>query len=112
MSDQLGLELKEIGMAQARQARDVQQWKAQFIAAATELAGRGWTFTSEDVVERVGLPRDDAGMNANNAVGAVMNGLAKRGVIRKTAERRKSHRASSHGRELAVWVRAFTEGSR
>lgn len=112
MSDQLGLELKEIGMAQARQARDVQEWKARFIAAATELASRGYHFTSEDVVARVGLPRDDAGMNANNAVGAVMNGLAKRGVIRKTTERRKSYRASSHGRELAVWAQDVSKGIR
>jgi len=42
-------------------------------------------------------------MNANNAVGAMMNAMARRKVIVKTSMRRQSARASSHGREIAVW---------
>lgn len=103
--DQLGLELKERGMAQARQAFDVQTWKAHFVATVEDMASRGWSFTSEDVLAVVGLPRE-VGTNMNNAVGAMMNALARKGVIFKTSERRQARRSSSHGRELAVWVRA------
>lgn len=106
MLTQLGLELKEQGMEQARRAPDVQTWKAEFVAAVQEMVDRGWVFTSEDVLSVVGLPRVEVGVNANNAVGAMMNGLAKRGIIKKTAERRKSRRPSSHGAELAVWAGA------
>ena len=105
MTEQLGLELKESGMEQARQAFDVQAWKARFIATVEEIAASGGLFTSEDVLDRVGLPRE-VKTNANNAVGAMMNALAKRGVIRKTSERRTARRSSSHGRELAVWGQA------
>ena len=103
---QIGLDLKERGMEQAKSARDVQTWKQQFVETVQQLAGNGWAFTSEDVLSYVGLPRLDVGTNANNAVGAMMNGLAKRGIIQKTSERRKSRRPSSHGAEIAVWVGA------
>jgi len=112
MTDQLGLDLKERGMEQARRAVDVQTWKAQFTAAVQEMAKRGWAFTSEDALSVVGLPRAEVGVNANNVVGAMMNGLAKRGIIQKTAERRKSRRPSSHGAELAVWVGASKQEMR
>ena len=106
MTEQLGLELKEHGMEQARQAYDVQTWKARFAETVEEIAARGLPFTSEDVLARIGLPRE-AKMNANNAVGAMMNAMAKKGVIQKTTERRQAMRYSSHGRELAVWIRAM-----
>jgi hypothetical protein len=67
------------------------------------LAVTGRSFTSEDVIDVVGLPRTDGTMNANNAVGAMMNAMARRKVIVKTSMRRQSARASSHGREIAVW---------
>lgn len=104
MTEQLGLELKEQGMEQARQARDVQRWKEHFALTVQEMADLGFAFTSEDVLSVVGLPRHVA-INANNAVGAMMNAMAKKGVIQKTKERRQAMRSSSHGRELAVWVR-------
>lgn len=110
-TDQLGLELKERGMQQARQAFDVQTWKTRFAEAVQEMADRGWSFTSEDVLACVGLPRE-ATMNANNAVGAMMNAMAKRGIIQKTPQRRQARRSTSHGRELAVWVRATPQESR
>lgn len=107
----LWLVLKEEGMERARQAPDVQTWKAQFIEAVREQVATDPNagFTSEDIIAVVGLPRTETGMNANNAVGAMMNGLAKRGLIYKTAERRRSRRPSSHGAELAVWK--GTEGT-
>lgn len=108
MTDQLGLELKERGMEQARQAYDVQTWRARFAEAVQEMADRGWSFTSEDVLACVGLPREVT-INANNAVGAMMNAMAKKGIIQKTTARQKARRATSHGRELAVWVRAVKQ---
>lgn len=105
---QLGLHLKERGQTQADAAEDVQAWRVAFVAAVVKLLryNPSAQFTSEDVLERVGLPRPDGTSNANNAVGAMMSGLARRGVIRKTAKRRPSVRASSHGREIAVWCKA------
>ena len=105
---QLGLFLKEEGMEKARTAADVQTWKQRFTDAVLTLVARrpGLAFTSEEIIDMVGLPREDSGMNANNAVGAMMNALAKRGFIRKTTMRRKCRRASSHGREVAVWMAA------
>ena len=100
---QLGLDLKERGMEQAKAAYDVQAWKQRFVAAVKHLVEKGHRFTSEDVIDLVGLPRTDGVMNANNAVGAMMNALARRKVIVKTSHRTQSARASSHGREIAVW---------
>lgn len=106
-TEQLGLELKERGMEQARRAFDVQEWKERFTSTVIKMAATGRSFTSDDVLLFVGLPRESK-TNANNAVGAMMNALARRGVIRKTKERRSAIRACSHGRELAVWVNAST----
>ena len=98
-----GLVAKDLGVSQALAANDIQEWKAQFRRHATFLAGTGDTFTSEDIIDYVGLPRDSE-MNANNAVGAMMTVLAREGVIRKTKERQVSKRPLSHGREIAVWA--------
>lgn len=98
-----GLVAKDMGTTVALTASDVQEWKTQFRKRAVFLAATGYPFTSEDIIEYVGLPRDSE-MNANNAVGAMMNALAKEGVIRKTKERRVSKRPLSHGREIAVWA--------
>jgi hypothetical protein len=105
---QLGLQLKEQGQTQAKGAADVQVWRVEFVAAVVKLLryNPDAQFTSEDVLQRVGLPRPAGTSNANNAVGAMMSGLAKRGIIRKTSKRRPSTRTSSHGREIAVWCKA------
>jgi len=105
---QLGLHLKEQGQTQAEGAADVQAWRVEFVAAVVKLLryNPDAQFTSEDVLQRVGLPRPAGTSNANNAVGAMMSGLAKRGIIRKTSKRRPSTRTSSHGREIAVWCKA------
>lgn len=96
--------LKEYGMALALMPETLEEWKEEFTKAATWLASGHETFTSEDVLDLVGLPSGTIKSNANNAVGAMMNGLARRGVIGKTGERRPSQRPSSHGAELTVWA--------
>jgi hypothetical protein len=64
---------------------------------------RGHQFTSEDLVAACGLPRGAIGTNQNNAVGALISGYARRGVIRDTGRWIKSQRASSHAAKLTVW---------
>jgi hypothetical protein len=99
-----GQELKEQGMARALSPDPLTVWKADFKDVALTFAQTGVTFTSEDVLDLVGLPSGSIKSNANNAVGAMMNGLARTGVIGKTGDRRPSKRPSSHGAELTVWV--------
>jgi len=102
--EQLSLILKDEGMSKALAKEGLDGWKDEFYKAAQYLCDCGDSFTSEDVLDLVGLPSGTIKSNANNAVGAMMNGMARKGVIRKTGERRLSKRPSSHGAELTVWV--------
>lgn len=104
-----GQKAKEEGMALALSPDPLTEWKAAFRSTVTTWAGQGKRFTSEDVTDYIGLPSGAKGMNANNAVGAMMNALARKGIIRKTYHREPSRRPSSHGAELVVWT-APTEG--
>lgn len=88
-------------MALAAQAVDA--WVAEAYAAIHYLASLRIDFTSEDVVAMVGLPRIDTGKDRNNAVGAVMSGAARRGVIVRTGQMRRAHRSTSHAALLTVW---------
>lgn len=97
---------KDRGTALALSPETLDEWRERFRRAVEALARDGRTFTSEDVVDLVGLPAGEHGTNRNNAVGAMMNGLARRGVIRKTDRRVPSARPSSHGAELIVWAGA------
>lgn len=103
VAEPTGKTLKEEGMAQAREAGDVQRWRVAFGEAVTMLARRGEPFTSEDVTEIVGLPRETK-QNRNSAVGAMMNGYASRGIIRKTGRRVQSRHPQSHAREILEWM--------
>lgn len=99
-----GLEEKRVGMALALQPDRIADWKSNFRAYVTN-SRPGERMTSEDVIAVVGLPTGEVSKDANNAVGAMMNGLAKRGILRKTSLRVPSRRKSSHGAELIVWER-------
>jgi len=98
------LKRKDAGISQALGKEGLEEWKRDFYNAVSHLCFTGETFTSEDVLDLVGLPSGTIKSNANNAVGAMMNGLARKGEIRKTGERRPSQRPTSHGAELTVWV--------
>lgn len=100
----LGLERKDEGMALALTPEGITEWKQAFRDTVFAFP-RGRRFTSEDVLAIVGLPTGEVAKDANNAVGAMVNGLAKRGLIRKTITRVPSRRSSSHGAELIVWER-------
>lgn len=94
---------KEEGIARALDS--YQQWQTRFRRAVRVVSHEMNEFTSEDIVRLVGLPTGEARMNANNAVGAMMNALGRTGMIEKTGARRASTRRSSHGAELTVWRR-------
>lgn len=93
--------LKEAGQQRALDA--ARSWKEMFADEVKLLARSGRVFTSEDVLVNVGLPTGEVEMNGNNAVGAMMTSLAKKGVIRKTGARVMAVRPSSHGAELTEW---------
>jgi len=98
-----GDELKRLGMQRAlNAAREV--WKLNFQLHVIRLAQEGYPFTSEDVLARVGLPNGEVGQHKNNAVGAMMNAMAKKKIIQKTGNHVKSKRPTSHDAELTEWI--------
>jgi hypothetical protein len=102
--EQLSLEAKEEGMALALTRHGIEDWKDAAREAVIEMP-IGHTFTADDLIAVVGLPSGDAGQNENNAVGAIINGMAKQKLIAKTASRVNATRKGSHARELTVWRR-------
>lgn len=102
-TDDEGSALKQEGIDLALTAHKA--WQERFESTVTQLCKSGRPFTSEDVVSLVGLPNQSVGANKNNAVGAMMNALARRKVIRKTGSYVTSRRPSSHSAVLAQWVR-------
>ena len=98
-----GQRRKAEGQAQALSPEDLEPWKDRFRAEVRRLAQAGPApFTSEDVVDAVGLPSGDVGQHANNAVGAMMGAMAKAGVIRRKGYT-TSRRPVSHGAVLSEW---------
>ena len=77
-------------------------WKVRAEYVIQQLAAAGNPFTADDVIERVGLPTRYQGMNANNAVGAVMSAAARRKQIVRVGFT-TANRSSSHARVLGVW---------
>ena len=96
---------KEAGMAEALESAR-EEYREEFRAEVERLAAiRLRSFTSEDVTYAVGLPRGYVKTNGNNAVGALMNSLARQGVIVRVGTE-TSKRPSSHAAELAIWTGA------
>lgn len=96
-----GDDLKTEGMARALDA--AANWREVAREAVEWLAASGRDFTSEDLTAIVGLPHPDATeANRNNAVGAVISGAARRGLIRRVGLS-NANRAVSHAAALSVW---------
>lgn len=95
---------KEDGQEAALASHAAMLWKAGFekVVDGFDLGRR---FTSEDVTAVCGLPAGRVTYNGNNAVGAMMTALARKGRIRKTSMRVPSRRKHAHGAELIVWER-------
>ncbi len=101
MSDyQLGLDLKAEGQALALEHS--YDW-ASLARAHIIHTPTGTALTSEDVIDRCGLPHA-SDTNSNNAVGALMSAMARQGWIRRIGYT-PSTRARSHGRVIALWER-------
>jgi hypothetical protein len=94
-------DLKEYGMQLALDAQPV--WADDAYETIKRLADCKIAFTSEDVIEIVGLPSGGVGMNKNNATGAIMNKAARAGIIRKVGYTQAT-RKESHGSVHAVWI--------
>ena len=71
------------------------------------LAVRVDPFTSEHLVEAIGLPDGQVGMNKNNAVGALVRAWAQRKCIDRVGYS-PARRVESHGALLSVWRRRGT----
>jgi hypothetical protein len=99
-----GETLKNEGIAKALSKASVSDWQDNVKLWAWRL-NAGDLFTSEDVTEEFGLPTGEVKTNKNNAVGAIMNAIAKKGIIRNTGNYVKSSRPSSHSAVIAVWER-------
>ena len=93
---------KQEGMGAALAGADP-RWKAAFIEQATVLAKRQEPFTSEDITAVVGLP-NIIGANRNNAVGAAMNTVARRGIMQRTGRYVKCKQVHAHARHLSEWI--------
>jgi hypothetical protein len=95
----LGDRLKEKGMGVAEQAEAMtgSDWNSRADAVIRSLALARHPFTSEDVTERVGLPR------SSGAVGARMNAASRRGVIKWTGRMASANRPNQHSALLKVW---------
>lgn len=102
---------KEIGQARAIAAASM-TYKQHFDNAIDYLCNANLamgvpfgktTFTIDDVIDLIGLPAK--GQNKNNAVGALMAGASKRGLIRAVGYT-ESTRAGSHGRAVRLWKKA------
>lgn len=76
-------------------------WATAAKHAIWELASSGRPFTSEDVTNLVGLPNDSRA-NRNNAVGAIIQGVARQYGL-KRVDMTKARNPQSHGRLLTVW---------
>jgi hypothetical protein len=92
--------LKQAGMAQALEP--VLEWKQQADAAIRQLAATGELFTSEDVTARVGQPTDADGRARPNAVGAIINANARKGIIERIGFV-KATRANQHSALISQW---------
>lgn len=91
-----GEQLALVGMGLARDAAS-DAWKDRWNQAIAALARTGEEFTADDVRKIAGAPTDH-----ENAAGALFNGAARRGLIRRVGYR-KSARDVLHAHPIAVW---------
>lgn len=92
-----GRELKDKGIAQV-DSHTPEDYKEEFKAKVLSLPF-GRLFTSDDIIELVGMPP-----NHVNSIGALMHGLSKRNFIRHSSYT-TSKRESRHAAVIRVWER-------
>jgi hypothetical protein len=96
-----GDQRKEVGQKLALDAKP--SWSTLADTWFNELSV-GETFTSEDMTDAIGMPRDETGMNKNNAVGAKMGALAKARLI-VPVDYVKSSKRTSNSAVIRVWMK-------
>ncbi len=84
--------------ARAAELNTFGPWKLAAERALADLAASGREWTSDDLLERVGLPI----ASSRNTVGAVIQAAVKRGDIEPVGYT-QSTRPSAHGRVIRVW---------
>lgn len=92
----LALQGMEAAAANASQGVDA-AWQQAAEQVALELAHSGRDFTIEDITDRCGLP------TTRNATGALISGLARRGLIEWTGQMSASSRSERHTNLNRVW---------
>jgi hypothetical protein len=105
MEEETGQALKAQGQALALNAAGMAEYRSEFNEQLRHLADKSWPFSVEDVTAVVGYPMQRGLAPTNNAVGALMTGAAKRGLIVKV-DRVKALRPSSHATEITEWIGA------
>jgi hypothetical protein len=93
-------------------AHTPQWYRDEFQAEAERLAKVGVPFTSEDITSAIGFPSDARGLDpetedaakANNGVGAMMNALARKGIITKAGSHAQAARPNQNAAEVNLWV--------
>jgi len=90
------------GQALALGAPSIDAWRAEARRVIARLAAARQPFTADDVLADVGLPHP-AGMNVNNAVGALFTAARCRKLIVPDG-RVPSQRASNNGRYVTRWI--------
>lgn len=89
----------EAGQARAADGA-TDDWKAEARSAVHDVGRRFREFDADDVWEYGGLDPNDPRADSR-ALGPVMSGLARRGVLVDTGRMRKSRRR--HGTRIPVW---------
>jgi hypothetical protein len=79
------------------------EWTQRATGALLTLAQSGRQFTSDDLVEIVGLPAGTTRTAANNAVGALFARYSRKHLITSCGVK-ATDRSSSHGRSIRIWV--------
>lgn len=86
---------------------DAIPWSSRAWAAIEDLAATGRAFSSDDLVDLVGLPDPDHEPNARNgAVGAIFRQASTAGLIRPTGRVVTSRQPHRRGGTQRTWVGA------
>lgn len=94
-----GEDQRDEGMERVLRKRAAQIYKGHLEAALFTFPV-GWRFTAENLTAVAGRPPVEVHYNA---VGAIISGMGKRGLIRKTGRMLRAQRAVMHATELAEW---------
>ena len=89
-------------------ARAAEDWSARARGVVIEVAQNLGEFTTDDVWERMG--DGDRETVGKRALGGVMLGLARDGLIHTTNRFLRSRRLRNHGRTVRVWESLIFSG--